>query len=476
MLLQLTIIACSLILSTIAGCLIGYWGFRKRKRAVFEEGLKLYTQQIPFGAYCRYAQVRQKTISQVHNQVWIWGILLPLPAIIGNLLASSIIKVGTSAQASIGIATRSALIGLVIGVGLFEFISDARLDLAAMRIFEFNPLEHSRFIKADLFKILSTYTSAAASLLGILIYFLLYPPRTLLINIIFKPPIFSIIFGSIANAYFFVFITLIVIATFTFTTIFTLPYANLTSSLQHIEETQWANLIPRIHSWSRLAGVEFSAVLIAQDLFGGQEVRLSGPGRRPALIISEALLRAGDWRVHDTIICQGIIMHKQKSALKLLMAGLTGFGTFIAWVLLAPMLLQLPSSLARDITFDMLLIGIPITIILAMALIVGLKQEDTHNTAIIKLTGDPLALLVLHHVRVALNGSPFTSDNLKTAKGRFERLIAELHTGSRLAPYATTPVPSPLKIRIEHEQITIPLNQATPPAPVPEVTYGNLAS
>ncbi|EFH83260.1 hypothetical protein [Ktedonobacter racemifer] len=476
MLLQLTVMACSLILSMIAGCLIGYWGFRKRKRTVFEEGLKLYTQQIPFGAYCRYAQVRQKTISQVHNQVWIWGILLPLPAIIGNLLASSIIRVDTSAQASIGIATRSALVGLVIGVGLFEFISDVRLDLAAMRIFEFNPLERSLFIKADLFKILSTYISAAAFLLSMLIYFLLYPPRTLLINIIFKPPIFSIIFGSIANVYFFIFITLIVIAIFAFTTIFTLPYANLSSSLQPIEETQWANLIPRIQTWIRLAGVEFSAVLVAQDLFGGQEVRLSGPGRRPALIISEALLHASDWRVHDTIICQGIIMHKQKSALKPLMAGLAGFGTFIAWILLAPILLQLPSSLTRDVVFDILLIGIPITIILAMVLIVGLKQVDTHNAAIIKLTGDPLALLVLHHVRAALNGSPFTSDNLKIAKGRFERIIASLHTGSPQAPYATLPVPSPLKIRIEHEPITIPLNQATLPAPVPEVAYGDLAS
>lgn len=69
MLLQLTIFVSSLFISAIIGCLLGYSGFKKRKRTLLEEGSKLYIQQIPFGAYCRYAEDRKASIAALHGRV-----------------------------------------------------------------------------------------------------------------------------------------------------------------------------------------------------------------------------------------------------------------------------------------------------------------------------------------------------------------------------------------------------------------------
>lgn len=115
-----------------------------------------------------------------------------------------------------------------------------------------------------------------------------------------------------------------------------------------------------------------------------------------------------------------------------------------------------------------------------MATYALLSEQNTHATDdfVLKLTGDPLALITVHHVLAALNGKPIkpiTNDAI-TKNDPIQRLIDKVHTLWPHAPYASMPVPSPLKIRIEHEPITIPLNQATLPAPVPEVAYGDLAS
>lgn len=153
MLLQLTIFTCSLFISAIIGCLSGYSGFKKRKRTLFEEGSKLYTQQIPFGAYCRYAEVRKESISIIHWRVRsAWPFFL-FPAAILTWLIDWIARQYfiTSHRE---LTALPALIGVIGGIWVMEIIADIKLDLPAIRIFLESQFERSRFIMCDISQML----------------------------------------------------------------------------------------------------------------------------------------------------------------------------------------------------------------------------------------------------------------------------------------------------------------------------------
>ncbi|GHO79743.1 hypothetical protein KSD_75140 [Ktedonobacter sp. SOSP1-85] len=476
MLLQPTIFICSLFISAIIGCLIGYSGFRERKRTLFEEGSKLYTQQIPFGAYCRYAEVRKKSISTIHGRVRsAWPFFL-FPAAILIWLIDWITRQDfvTSHRE---LTALPALIGVIGGIWIMEIITDIKLDLPALRIFLDSQFERSRFITCDIRQMLFAFLSWFLILLIGGMYLSIYSAKLSLFKSLFPLHVVSVTIGNIGNLPWLITLVVFLVLLRLFLNIFALQYARLTASLQPLEHTQWASLAPRILAWCQLTGVEFASVMVAQDLINRQAIRLAGLGHRPTLIISEALLRTGEWRQYDTFICQAIAIYKRLEPQKQLMRDILALSILIAWIAIAPITVMFPASPARDIICDILFIGLGIAGI-AVHTLLSVKNIHATDDFVIKLTGDPLALITVHHVLAALNGEPIKpiTNDATTKNDRMQRLVEKGNALWPRAPYAGTPIPSPLKVEINNYPITAPLNQATLPAPVPKVTYGNLAS
>lgn len=476
MLLQLTIFVSSLSISAIIGCLLGYSAFKERKRTLLEEGSRLYTQQIPFGAYCHYAQVRKESIDATHGRVRSAWLFFLFPALIFAWLIDWITQ-QNFVEAHRELTALPALIGVIGGIWVMEIVADIKLDLPAIHLFMESQFERAHFIMCDIRQMLFSFLSHFLILLIGGMYLSIYSASFSLFQALLPLHVVFVTLGNIGSLPWLITFVVFLILLRLFLNIFALQYARLTASLQPLEQTQWTFLAPRILAWRQHTGVEFASVMVAKDLINRQAVRLAGLGGRPTLIISEALLRTGEWRQYDTFICQAIGMYKQLEPQKRLLRNILALSILVAWLAIAPITLMFPASPARDIICNILFIGLGIAGLSTYGL---LSEQNTHATDdfVLKLTGDPLALITVHHVLAALNGKPIkpiTSDAI-TKNDRMQRLVGKLYTLSPRAPYATMPVPSPLLIRVEHEPITVPLNQATPPAPVPEMAYGILAS
>ncbi|GHO58031.1 hypothetical protein [Ktedonobacter robiniae] len=254
--------------------------------------------------------------------------------------------------------------------------------------------------------------------------------------------------------------------------IFALQHEKCRAILQPIESTRWAYLEPRIAAWCRLASIQFASIQVAHDIVGRHTVRVVGMGRHPVLIISEALLRATDWRQKDALIYLGIAMQQKRLARKVFQRHLWLVGIFLAWITWGATMQPFPRTAVHIATSLGMLIGLPILALIILMCYPHRAYRDLDLLAAL-LTGDPLALIAVQHLIAALNGFKFDRSQRfsPSAADRIEALIKLSKSTSTRAPYAADPVPAILHITVNGTQVSVPLDQATPPTSGPEVAY-----
>ncbi|GHO70294.1 hypothetical protein KSC_091860 [Ktedonobacter sp. SOSP1-52] len=254
--------------------------------------------------------------------------------------------------------------------------------------------------------------------------------------------------------------------------IFALQHEKRRAILQPIESTRWAYLEPRIAAWCRFANIQFASIQVAHDIVGRHTVRIVGMGQRPVLIISEALLRATDWRQKDALVCLGIAMQQKRLTRKVFLRHLWLVGIFLAWLSWLQAVQIFPFTAFRIIVSLLVLIGLPILALIILMCYPHRAYRDLDRLAA-QLTGDPLALIAVRYLIAALNGFKFNKQQRfsPSAADRIEALIKLAKSTSNRAPYAADPVPAILHITINGTQVSVPLDQATPPASGPEVAY-----
>ncbi|EFH83261.1 hypothetical protein [Ktedonobacter racemifer] len=248
--------------------------------------------------------------------------------------------------------------------------------------------------------------------------------------------------------------------------IFALWHERRRAILQPIEQTRWASLEPRIAAWCRLANVQFTSIQVAHDMVGRHTVRVVGMGQSPLLIISEALLRATDWRQKDALICLGIAMQQKRLARKVFQRHLWLVVIFIVWLAWLQSVQPFQHTTVNITIFLVLFIGLPILAIIILKGYPHRAYRDLDGLAM-QLTGDPYALIAVQHLIAALNGFNFNRPQRfsPSAAKRIEALIKLSQSTEARAPYAADPVPAILHITVNGALISVPLNQATPPTP-----------
>ncbi|GHO49582.1 hypothetical protein KSX_77450 [Ktedonospora formicarum] len=247
--------------------------------------------------------------------------------------------------------------------------------------------------------------------------------------------------------------------------LFPFQYACLTASIQPIEETEWVELLPRINEWAGRAGVTLASVQVAQDAIGWHGVRIVGLGKRPTLILGEALLRASEWRVRDAFICMALAEHYVGIARRRLRRDIGYLLLLCAWIPcyhFAEQLAHTPMRIGAWAPY----IGFPI-----LALVLGLSHPGRAyykaDRFAATLTGDPAALIVAYRLKMAFNGWSI-SWSIRSLDGKRVEQLAKLSMQPwPRALHASVPVPAIMQISY---YTTLP-QMVTEPAPVPGELY-----
>lgn len=247
---------------------------------------------------------------------------------------------------------------------------------------------------------------------------------------------------------------------------------------QAIEATPYAPLGERMRAWERLAGVRLGPIYVRA---GGGNVGVSGP-LRPALFVGELFLKQSDWRQIDAVLCHelGHLRHHD-IVRRLVMESLTvGLGvTALVYAGLSP------NALVRDVLAvrgggDGAIVAVAL-VGWAVGFMVGrqasFNAEYACDRVSMELTGDPLALIAaLFTIGAILKGNPkLDGSNHPATTRRVRRLERRLQwTPAGLAPWAYAPVPSKVPLKLRDRLLTIPLDQAPPPMPVPPQPWATM--
>ena len=249
-----------------------------------------------------------------------------------------------------------------------------------------------------------------------------------------------------------------------------------------LNETQWADLAPRIAAWERRAQVRLARVYVTT--IGAQGVSNVGVNgiRRPVLCIGASFLAHSEWRQRDAVICHELgHVRLRHLPFNILMNALEA--ALVAALLCAVDLRQvfaLFSNVAAPRSLPMMLLGA----LLALAWLAVFRfarwrrrqSEFACDSFSARLTGDPLAMAVGLHTVVSLNGQQMMrnaglADTHPRPLDRVNALVAELATGASQPPWAFAPVPAETQLRLAGRALTAPFSAATVPAPVPAVPY-----
>lgn len=457
----LTIIGCSLISFLVGSVLVGLIIRHKRQSALRQQYQWLTTQPFPlarFSAYYKYTSMRLRIAKEVYFAVGItyWCLLIAIGQFLIN--TGTLLPIQSFPKDLSGYAAYAFIVGLC----LQEILNDASIDIQTLRLFQINRLPERKLASVIIFSKLFTINPK-------LMFVTLTPVLILAIGI--SPFLIGFTPGFISPT-----IQLDLLLFFDILFLLSIDlspyqYAKCAAALQPIEETQWAELLPRITAWANLAGIMFASIQIAQDPIGKHSVHVVGRGEHPTLIISEALLHVSEWRVQDALICMALGKHKMRIASKLFARHLCFLALLCAWIPTTLLVDQLPYTPLR-VSIGILMLALPIAAII-IALICPGKAYYRADRFAAHLTGDPLALIVAHCLVYALNGAQRQSLD----KDRhIQRLMKFDHQPWPRAPHADRPVPCTLSINVNKRQLTAPPSLTTLPAAVPDtLLYGAIS-
>jgi len=446
------------LLSTAVFTLIGLIAVWKLKRALAGEIVAKSIKYTAIEAYQRFVAERARILQATRKIcLIILGIALPLAFLTGIF---DLILFPDSGGFSIRynpstilLPVLSICIGCYVGIYVHDLIRAVIVDTEALRTFQINNLSRDTILKQKL-------RSAIVTFLPVLCY-LEALALIILINNNVLPALMPLLF---------LFVALIVIYN-----VFALRFYALKSPLQPIEQTQWASLVPRIQRWARLAGIEFASIQLQQDLVGTSIASVIGIGQ-PTLILSETLLRYTDWRQQDAMIGIAIGLAQKRIFLVNFVRKLLVNIVALAFIAFLPFTASLVGS-----GFTILSIALVVSILLKVANIVVTRYLrsayfDVDRIASL-LTGDPIAVMVLLNTMNSLNGVTTTQDSklVPSTHERMRQLEILLHQPWPQAPQASMPVPSITAVGFGQRYLTMPLDQATEPAPLQVMSYSSLA-
>jgi hypothetical protein len=251
-----------------------------------------------------------------------------------------------------------------------------------------------------------------------------------------------------------------------------------------IERTQWAGLASRMQEWAQLAGMRLGAVYVQQSERLGTANIVGYGRRRRSINISDKLLASTDWRQQDALIALGLYPIGSRLARMQLVRTLPA----LAVLLLIFGAAALPGLLGQT-TIDLSGGGLVLFLLLPTCLAVilfgtGIYYAVTSRNRFrglffaadrfaVDLTGDPMALKVALNTVAALNGLapdrriayyPSTAERVAALDGLMRQ------PGPR-APWAYMPVPAVAPVWQGPYSLTVPLQAAPPPGPVPTARY-----
>ncbi|MBO0779301.1 MAG: hypothetical protein J2P37_10785, partial [Ktedonobacteraceae bacterium] len=239
--------------------------------------------------------------------------------------------------------------------------------------------------------------------------------------------------------------------------------------VEPIAKTQWAALAPRIAAWAQRGQVEFSSVQVQQDIGAISCVAIAGLSK-PMLVLGEFFLRHSEWRQQDALIGFAVGVIKTRAVLHEHLGRLTTWGILGASVLLFLVLSVLPSNISSLSSF-VLWIGVFVAFDVARRYWGRVEEKDMTEVYRIAsfLTGDPTAVRVAISVHFALNGAAIEHI---LQDGQMQKLDELAQEAWSQAPQAGLPVPTVEPVSFG--TWTVPLDQATAPAPVPAAPYRSL--
>jgi hypothetical protein len=252
-----------------------------------------------------------------------------------------------------------------------------------------------------------------------------------------------------------------------------------------IERTQWAGLAPRMQEWARLAGIQLGAVYVQQTERLGTANVVGYGRRRRSINVSDKLLASTDWRQQDALIALGLYPLNSLLA----RVQLIRMVPLVAVVLLLFALVNVPGLLGQpstDLSGGGFMVFLLLPVCLAGVLLIGSSIYNMVTSRkrlrglffaadrfAVELTGDPMALMVVLNTVAALNGLapdrriayyPSTAERVAALDGLMRQ------PGPR-APWAYAPVPAVAPVWQGPYSLTVPLQAAPPPGPVPTVRY-----
>lgn len=252
-----------------------------------------------------------------------------------------------------------------------------------------------------------------------------------------------------------------------------------------IERTQWAGLASHMQEWARLAGTRLDAVYVQQSERLGTANIVGYGRRRRSINISDKLLASTDWRQQDALIALGLYPIGSRLArmqLVRMVPPLVLLLLIFSVIYLPGLLGQTTTDLSGGGAF-LLFVLLPTCLVLPL-FGVGIYNAVTSRNRLrglffaadrfaVELTGDPLALMVALNTVAALNGLapdrriayyPSTAERVATLDGLMRQ------PGPR-APWAYAPVPAVAPVWQGPYCLTVPLQAAPPPGPVPTARY-----
>lgn len=450
MILPLILFLVAQIIAIIVLSSIGVVAAKRHSQKLQQE---IETENSSLEAYLRFAAARNSMSYPSH---WsnLWSAILigiPLVSLVVNHYVISIPNfLHFFIQVNVLYPIYLALsIGNTFGLSAYSFIRTVLSDAQAVRVFQVSTLSRREIAFLKIREAL-LQTLPSVFYMEIVALLLILAPSTRLYYLLALLFIFCSGGFVILEA------------------VFDTPLYALKNKVEPLASTPWAPLASRISAWEQPGQVKFSSVLIQQDIHEIPGVRVSGL-LKPTLILNEFFLRHSDWRQQDALIGVAIGMIKKKMALHALLNRLTTWAIIGTSVLLFLFSSLLPASLG-ELTIVAPWIGMFIAFDVVKA---RADRQTTQNlTEVYRiasfLTGDPNA------VRIALSmTSLFRGVGAEHIQqdGQMQKLDALARESWPRAPQADKPVPTISPGSFDPYPLTISLNRATAPDPVPAAPY-----
>lgn len=262
------------------------------------------------------------------------------------------------------------------------------------------------------------------------------------------------------------------------------PLQRWLNSTIPLEQTPWAPLATRIEQWATRVGVQLKSVQVLSTSKGEVGSAIMGI-RQHTLFLSDAFLANTDWRQQDSVVVRQLALARFDYPTWGAVAGVLGLpiGVGIASLVVAlwPTAyfnLGDPIEIMAGIVIWVLGLWIAITLHTFVAQVTIRRRSHAAFRYALELTGDPISSVVASNTTnvlaraITLLYKPSPGWHLPAGLdfGAAERR-KQLMEPMPLAPWAAQPVPSKIPYVYRDRLVTLPLDDAPPPAPVPTAPY-----